>query len=163
MEEAVSTSILVCLCLIQRQNPVFLFNPSSWFSVSGEPFPSPCVRRMCPATPSIHDPLSCLSSALGLYLSAVDKSAKPPKMSRLGRKKIGFSTLSAFKAVWEIDLPLLFCTLLPSCVTPACVCVCFDTCSCCEHPVSSWSQVSWPKISLSSSVIVVTWLRNNAH
>lgn len=38
MEEAVSTSILVCLSFIQRQDPVFPCDPSSCFVIPGDSF-----------------------------------------------------------------------------------------------------------------------------
>lgn len=92
MEEAVSTSILVCLCLIQRQNPVFLSNPSSWFSIPRESFSScvcdTCVYvRVCPSH-VIHT-WSLSPSYLrwqGLNLSTVDKSATLQNISHI----IGF-------------------------------------------------------------------------
>lgn len=69
MEEAVSTSILVCLCLIQRQNPVFLSNPSSWF-FNPQRVVSLHVRETY-ASPPHHPymiPLSCLSSGRWAYI-----------------------------------------------------------------------------------------------
>lgn len=39
MEETVSASILVGLCLIQRENPVFLCDPTPCFAIPGDSLP----------------------------------------------------------------------------------------------------------------------------
>lgn len=82
----------------------------------------PCAWDVCVSPPrhAIHT-WSLFPAYLrrqGLYLSAVGKSAVLQKISTLGRKKTGFSTLSGFKPVWEIYVPLLIPSPYMSVLTP---------------------------------------------
>ncbi len=134
MEEAVSTSILVRLCLIQRQNPVFLSNPSSWFSIPGESF-SLRVRETSASRHTVHT-WSLFPAYLRRCARIIQQLINPPMLPKVPGQE---ERKQDFPCCHPLDLLLRYiCHYLSlhHCFPISHQCaflVCFDTCSCCEQ------------------------------
>lgn len=111
-------------CLIQRQNPVFLSDPSSWFTIPGGSLPS-VLRETYASTHNV--PLFLLAICRALYLSAVDKSHTLQKVpvSEEGKQDFPHCRPPSLLVKYVFHRS-------PASQPHVPFVACFDTCRCCE-------------------------------